>query len=141
MQINDPEFFKQILSMFKMESNEHLETIVNGMEKLKSGAAGEERKEIVETVFRAAHSLKGAARTVGISELEEVGQDFERIFSLLKQKDAAISADIFEIFDVAKEQLKNLIESVDEDGKVNADKSELTRLISQMQERIVQLNA
>jgi len=141
MQINDPEFFKQILSMFKMEAREHLESITKGIESLNSGVSGEERKEVVDTIFRAAHSLKGAARTVGISELEEIGQSFEKIFSMLRQKAAELSEDTYEIFSIAEEQLGALIDSVDDEGKVTGDKSELVRLMGQIQERIVLMNA
>ncbi|MCD6116031.1 Hpt domain-containing protein [bacterium] len=141
MQISDPEFFKQILEMFRMEAQEHLETISSGVSKLKQGVTGLERKEVVETIFRAAHSLKGAARTVGITDLEEIGQEFEKIFSMLKQKESMLTDDTFEIFDIAENQLGLLIKSVDKEGKVLGDKSELVRLISQIHERILLQNA
>jgi len=141
MQINDPEFFKQILDMFRMEAQEHIQTISAGVAQLKQGVTGPERKEVVETIFRAAHSLKGAARTVGITDVEEIGQEFERIFSMLKQKEAMLTDDTFEIFDIAGHQLESLIKSVDEEGKVSGDKSELMRLVNQIHERILLLNA
>ena len=59
----DPEFFKELLSMFRMECDEHIQNMRYGIKTLGEIEPSDEQVEISETIHRAAHSLKGAART------------------------------------------------------------------------------
>ena len=95
MSYQDTEFFKELLAMFKVECQEHLDVMDSGLKKLAESLPDAERIEVMETVFRAAHSLKGAARTVGQTDLEPVGQSLEHTFAKLKLKDINASIEIF----------------------------------------------
>ena len=71
--ISDPE----LRALFAAESEEHLETLDAGLLRLESGADARAETHTVEAVFRAAHSLKGAARMLELSEIEELAHQFE----------------------------------------------------------------
>ena len=60
----DNGFLKKLLATFKVEAEEHLKTISLGLVELEKTLPPEKQLEIVETIFREAHSLKGAARAV-----------------------------------------------------------------------------
>jgi len=49
----------------------------------------------VETLFREAHSLKGAARSVNLADIERVCQPMERVLSALKRGELALSPEFF----------------------------------------------
>ncbi|HUZ17762.1 MAG TPA: response regulator, partial [Spirochaetia bacterium] len=59
--------------------------------------SAEKRREITESIFREAHSLKGAARAVGASQVEVICQSLESIFALLKRSDAVPSSNVFDV--------------------------------------------
>jgi len=141
MNIQDAEFFKELLAMFKLESKEHLATIDSGLNELEEMPTSEKRKEILETVFRAAHSLKGAARTVGLMDIEPFGQSLESLFGVLKQKEINMTAQIYQLLHSTVDNLGTLIFTMDEQGKLKEDKSKLSRIMDDVNQYIRLLNA
>jgi len=141
MNIQDAEFFKELLAMFKLESKEHLATIDSGLNELEEMPSSEKRKEILETVFRAAHSLKGAARTVGLVDIEPFGQSLESLFGVLKQKEINMTAQIYQLLHSTVDNLGTLIFTMDEQGKLKEDKSKLSRIMDDVNQYIRLLNA
>ena len=57
-------FMKRLLSTFKVEADEHIKNITAGLIDLEKDLEPQVKAGIIETVFREAHSLKGAARAV-----------------------------------------------------------------------------
>ena len=64
MGANDQEFLRILLATFSVEAAEHIAALSSGLFELEKANTPERRAEIVETVFREAHSLKGAARNL-----------------------------------------------------------------------------
>nr|MBC8235619.1 Hpt domain-containing protein [bacterium] len=96
MGINEDDFLKELLETFKIEAGEHLKAMTSGLLELEKTPAGEQT-EIIETVFRAAHSLKGAARAVNLTDVELICQSLESVFSALKQEAISFSSELFDI--------------------------------------------
>lgn len=140
MDMKDTGFFKELLSMFKMEAAEHIQTIIAGMEKLDQADASANYNEITETVHRAAHSLKGAARTIGLSDVEPICQSLETFFGVMKRQKIQLPPDIKELVNRSVEGLKGILESVNDEGKTTSDKSELIRVVEEMNSRIPEIN-
>ena len=92
MSTKEDEFLKQLRATFKVEAAEHLQTIAAGLLELEKTPAPEVQREIVETVFRAAHSLKGAARAVDFTEIESLCQSLEDVFAAWKRQESAPSS-------------------------------------------------
>ena len=106
---NNDEFLKKLLATFQVEAGEHLETMSSELVALERAAADEERKEIIETIFREAHSLKGAARAVNLAEIESVCHSLESLFAGLKQRRIATSPALFDLVHQALEALAGLL--------------------------------
>ena len=68
--IDDPE----LRALFKAESEEHLQTLENGLLRLE---AEPRDTAMLEELFRSAHSLKGAARMLGVADVETLAHHFE----------------------------------------------------------------
>ncbi len=85
MAASDEAFLKRLRAAFQIEAEEHVQAMGAGLLELESGVAAERRKAVVETIYREAHSLKGAARAVNFAEIETVCQELESVFSLWKK--------------------------------------------------------
>ena len=77
-------FMKRLLSTFKVEADEHIKNITAGLIELEKDLEPQVKAGIIETVFREAHSLKGAARAVNLTDIETICQSLESVFSGLK---------------------------------------------------------
>jgi two-component system chemotaxis sensor kinase CheA len=137
MAFDNPEFFKELLSIFKIESDEHINTMTTGLDQLDKKPTHEKQMEIIEKVHRAAHSLKGAARTVGLTDVEPICQSLESIFNILKRQKASTPPEMLDMLHRVVKGLGLLLSSVDDEGKVNADKSELIRHIDEINSQVV----
>jgi two-component system chemotaxis sensor kinase CheA len=81
-------FLRSLRATFKVEAAEHLQLIGTCLLELEKAAAPAEQLEIIETVFRAAHSLKGAARAVNLTEIESLCQSLEELFAAWKRRES-----------------------------------------------------
>jgi two-component system chemotaxis sensor kinase CheA len=87
----DAEFQTKLLATFKAEAREHVTALASGLLELERTAATERQAEVVERIFREAHSLKGAARAVNLTEIEEICQGLENVFAALKRGQIAVA--------------------------------------------------
>lgn len=92
MPARDDEFLQELRATFKVEAGEHLQSIASGLLELEKVPPVEEQRRLIELVFRAAHSLKGAARAVNFAEVESVCQSLEDLFADWKNSKATVSA-------------------------------------------------
>jgi Chemotaxis protein histidine kinase and related kinases len=82
--LNQEEFLKQLREAFAIESKEHIQTIASALLALEQ-THGEPDQELIETTYRAAHSLKGAARAVDLKDIEYICHSMESVFQALKR--------------------------------------------------------
>lgn len=81
----DGEFLKQLIAAFREEAEEHLRLMEGGLIKVERTVDPHEKASLVETVFREAHSFKGAARAVNLGEIERVCQTIESVCASWKK--------------------------------------------------------
>jgi two-component system, chemotaxis family, sensor kinase CheA len=84
----DEDFLRSLRATFKVEAAEHLQEIGKGLLQLEKATASEAQQQLIETVFRAAHSLKGAARAVDFTEIESLCQSIEDLFAAWKRRES-----------------------------------------------------
>lgn len=84
--IDDPE----LRSLFRAESEEHLQTLETGLLHLESKPGD---ASVLEDLFRSAHSLKGAARMLGVDRLETLAHHFEDELGAARRGRRAISSE------------------------------------------------
>jgi len=123
---NDDDFLKELLSMFKVEAEEHLKVISSGLIDLEK-ASEKDRAGILEVIYREAHSLKGAARAVNLIKVEQLCQSLESIFALFKKGELDTSK---EIFDVLLDAVDIVFDAVDspETTDINDIRNRLERI-------------
>jgi two-component system chemotaxis sensor kinase CheA len=72
---------RQLRSTFMVEAREHVQTMSDGLLRLEKTPATQAQGVTVDSIFRAAHSLKGAARAVELAEIELLCQSLEDVFA------------------------------------------------------------
>jgi len=93
---SEHDFSIRLLEIFRAESLEHRRAILSALRELEKGEANAENEtNAVERSFRAAHTLKGAARAVNKSQIAMLCQSLEGIFSLLKKGQRRLGKEMF----------------------------------------------
>jgi two-component system, chemotaxis family, sensor kinase CheA len=85
MDNKEDEFLARLKNTFKIEADEHVQTISSGLLDLEKNPGSQEKGQILETIYREAHSLKGAARAVSLRDVEKICQAIETVLSMLKK--------------------------------------------------------
>ena len=77
-----------LMELFRMEAESHTAVLSAGLVSLEATAAA---PEAIDPLMRAAHSLKGAARIVGLDAIVRVAHAMEDCFVLGAKRDARAS--------------------------------------------------
>ena len=86
MSTKEDEFLKQLRATFRVEAAEHLQVIATGLLDLEKTRETQAQRNLVEAMFRAAHSLKGAARAADFTDIESHCQAVEDMFASWKRQ-------------------------------------------------------
>ena len=101
--IEDPE----LCQLFKVESTEHLARLDDGLLRLEKNSTD---PALLEEVFREAHSMKGAARMLGLSRIESAAHGLESILNTARKGEAQLTPDMIESMTVALGELRKLVQ-------------------------------
>ncbi len=86
----------RLLSIFRVEAEEHLQVITANLLALDRELPPAEVRQVVETTFRAVHTLKGAARSVSLMDAEALCQALESILSRVTRGQLALTRPILD---------------------------------------------
>ena len=131
MDKRESDFKKRLLATFRIEAEEHLNSLSSGLLELEKLPSSERKEQIVETIFRIAHSLKGASRAVGEMDAEIVCQSMEEIFSLWKKEGVKQSQGLFDVFYRAIDILRALILTADP-SQSSTVKGDIQKLVKEL---------
>ena len=133
MDKKEADFLKRIRETFRVEAEEHLHAFSSGLIELEKTHPEEQVIEIIETIFREVHSLKGAARSVDQKEIESLCQPLESVFYSLKCKKIILSPFSISLFYKAADHLTKLITTTNKDQS-SGDHLIMRGLIQQLKE-------
>ncbi|MEJ0000259.1 MAG: Hpt domain-containing protein [Verrucomicrobiota bacterium] len=112
MSARDEELLRRLLTTFQVEAREHIDAMAAGLVGLERAAAGDAAARVLDSTFRHAHSLKGAARAVNAGDIESVCQALESVFAAMKRERLAPSPELFDLLhrvvDLLTRQLEHL---------------------------------
>ncbi|MCL2459615.1 MAG: chemotaxis protein CheW [Desulfobulbus sp.] len=114
MSIEDDE----ILQGFVEESLEHLADIENDLLAIEEGGADID-VELVNKVFRAAHSIKGGAGFMGLSVIQDLAHAAENVLGLIRSGKLTPNPSIINVLLLAADELQNLIENIGNSNTVD----------------------
>ena len=83
-----------MLELFQIEIETQTETLTSGLLSLEKNFA---QPSVIESLMRAAHSLKGAARMVGVRPIEQLSHVLEDVFVAAQKNTIVIGADAVDV--------------------------------------------
>jgi two-component system chemotaxis sensor kinase CheA len=134
MPTQDEEFIQRLRATFKVEAEEHLQSISSMLLELEKASAAEAAGTI-ESVYREAHTLKGAARAVDLGDIEAICQALESVFSAWKRQQASPSAEAFDMLHRALDAIRQVVngsEAAKGPGPIG-QRDELVKLLNRLQ--------
>ncbi|HET7831807.1 MAG TPA: hybrid sensor histidine kinase/response regulator [Gallionella sp.] len=81
---------KELRNLFKIESQERLQHLDDGLLRLEQTPADQ---GLLEELFREAHSLKGAARMLGLTDIQTMAHQLEDAFGAARKGEAALKSE------------------------------------------------
>ena len=102
-------FLEHLRVTFRVEADEHLQAMATLLHDLDCADSAERRSQLVETLFREAHSLKGAARAVNLSEVEALCGGLESRLAALKSGESTLSPALVETLVLDVDELGRLL--------------------------------
>ncbi len=105
----------QYLEIFLDETNEHLQNLNTQILNLEQNP---EDSDTINEIFRAAHSLKGMAGTMGYKRMQNLTHDMENVFSEVRAGNIKVGPEmidtLFQCLDALQEYTDNIKNSSDE---------------------------
>ena len=105
----------QYLEIFLDETTEHLQNLNTQILELEQDS---ENMDTINEIFRAAHSLKGMAGTMGYKRMQTLTHDMENVFSEVRNGSIKVKANmidiLFQCLDALEEYTANITEAGDE---------------------------
>ena len=107
----------RLLAVFRGEAQEHLQTISTNLLALERELPPSETHEVVEATFREVHTLKGAARSVSLLDVEALCQALEAVLSKITRGRIDLSRPVLDLLHEGVGIVARLL--VEEPGSVN----------------------
>ncbi|MCU0288091.1 MAG: response regulator [Acidobacteria bacterium] len=91
------DFLEKLKATFCVEADEHIKALTSGLLRLEKTIDINQQKKIIEILFREAHNLKGAARSVDFTAIERICQALEKVLQKFKMNSFIPQPGIFDI--------------------------------------------
>ena len=112
----------QYLEIFLDETKEHLQNLNTQILELEQEP---ENMDTINEIFRAAHSLKGMAGTMGYKRMQNLTHDMENVFSEVRNGTIKVQPEMIDILfnclDALEEYLANIQQTTEEGTNDNAE--------------------
>lgn len=99
--------------------------------KLEKESSSGKQMELIEKIYREAHSLKGAARSVNANVIEAICQSLEDGFALLKRSERIISPEILDALHRAVDTLNYALSTLEAE-RTASDRRQVREIISRL---------
>ncbi len=110
--LEDDDFLKELRSSFVEEANEQLHTIIDVLLGIENNIDDADHSQAIDKMFREAHSIKGSARAVNLSEVEALCHSMENVFVALKEAQLKLSAPLIDCLHKSVDGLTSMLAEV-----------------------------
>ena len=111
----------QYLEIFIDESNEHLQSLSDQLMILEKEP---ENSDTINEIFRAAHSLKGMAGTMGYKRMQNLTHDMENVFSEVRNGNIKVTSDMCDVLFQCLDALENYVSNIQNTQDEGTDDNE-----------------
>jgi len=119
----------ELINDFVVESNEHLAEIENQLLEIEANGANI-NVNLVNEVFRAIHSIKGAAGFLGLTAIRALSHGLENVLNLIRERELTPTKPIVDVMRKTADQLSVLIQDISHSNGV--DVSEFSQLLDEI---------
>lgn len=111
----------QYLEIFIDESSEHLQTLSDELMVLEKEP---ENKDTINEIFRAAHSLKGMAGTMGYKRMQNLTHNMENVFSEIRNDKMKVNSNLVDVLFRCLDALETYVENIRNNQDEGTDDNE-----------------
>lgn len=111
----------QYLEIFIDETKEHLQSL---NEQLLILEREPDNTDTINEIFRAAHSLKGMAGTMGYKRMQRLTHDMENVFSEIRNGKMTVKANLVDVLFKGLDSLESYLSNIQESGDEGTDDNE-----------------
>lgn len=123
-----------LLEQFLQEARENLAFIDQNLESISEG-----EDELLNSIFRAAHTLKGGSGIVGFDSIKQITHVAEDMLDLIRSKKIALTPTMVDALYDAFDEVVNLVEAAEESGGiVTADEAVIKNIIDALKNGLQQ---
>ena len=119
----------QYLEIFIDETKEHLQNLNTEILNLEQDS---ENVDTINEIFRAAHSLRGMAGTMGFKRMQTLTHDMENVFSEVRNGSIKVKGNMIDILFQCLDALEEYLNTIQESGEEGTNDNE--PLIKQLNE-------
>jgi two-component system chemotaxis sensor kinase CheA len=109
---------KDLIAIFKAETEEHLTKLDNGLVELEKQP---NNLELASSLNREVHTLKGAARVFGFYEIQDIAHRIEDIFEEVSGKRAVFNSLMAERIFKGLDAIRIILERISQEKKIDAE--------------------
>ncbi|SFB25320.1 two-component system, chemotaxis family, sensor kinase CheA [Acetitomaculum ruminis DSM 5522] len=111
----------QYLDVFIDETNEHLQNLNEHILVLEKEP---ENEDTVNEIFRAAHSLKGMAGTMGFKRMQRLTHDMENVFSEIRNGKMKVTSDLIDVVFQCLDAIQSYLDEIRETSNEGTEDNE-----------------
>ncbi len=112
----------QYLDIFIDETTEHIQSLSDSIMSLEKEP---ENDDTVNEIFRAAHSLKGMAGTMGFKRMQHLTHDMENVFQEVRSHNVSVNGTLIDILFDCLDAIENYLKNVKETQNEGTDDNEI----------------
>lgn len=113
---------EQYQDLFIEESEEHLQALNQNLLALESDP---DRLELLDSIFRAAHTLKGMSATMGYDAIARLTHEMENLLDQLREREVFLSKEIINSLFRAADLLEGMLHSIRSGQEISVDAAEV----------------
>lgn len=101
--------FKKLYSIFVDEAMERLTELEDGLLRLEKSP---DDKELINTIFRAAHTIKGSSGSIGLKDISKFTHGMEEVLDLVRQEKLGPDKELVNVLLDAADMIKEMVGGV-----------------------------
>lgn len=114
----------QYLGVFIDEAREHLQNLNDKLLELEGKA---DDPELISSIFRSAHTLKGSSGQMGFKNMMELTHTMENVFDALRHAKIKVSANMIDVLFETLDLLESMIDTIEQGGDDKKDAGEIMK--------------
>lgn len=128
--MDDMEQYKEL---FMAEATEHLQALNQNLVELENNP---ENTDIINLIFRSAHTLKGSARTLGFENISNLTHHMEDILDYIRDGKIPVTQEIMDLLFNCLDALETMVDEIEEDiTETSVDVDSIINEIKRLKEK------